>query len=123
MLDFAYCSGMTQRRRYSFREYLNPRVLTMTVLGFSSGLPFLLVGNTFGFWLRDEGTSLKAIGFLSWVGIAAAAITQTLLSGPAQLGYGQIFWVCGAVAALAGVFVAWSRPRAMPEMLARWWTR
>ncbi|MDE2265375.1 MAG: MFS transporter [Alphaproteobacteria bacterium] len=42
----------------------------MLALGFSSGLPFLLVGNTFGYWLRDEGTSLAAIGFLSWVGIA-----------------------------------------------------
>ncbi len=61
---------MTTRRRYSFREYLSPRVLTMTVLGFSSGLPFVLVGNTFGYWLRDEGTNLAAIGFLSWVGLA-----------------------------------------------------
>src|SRR5882724_6202044 len=58
------------RRRYQFRDYLNRRVLTMLALGFSSGLPFLLVGNTFGFWLSDEGTTLKAIGFLSWVGIA-----------------------------------------------------
>ena len=40
-----------------FRDYLNRRVLTMLALGFSSGLPFLLVGNTFGYWLRDEGTS------------------------------------------------------------------
>jgi MFS transporter, PAT family, beta-lactamase induction signal transducer AmpG len=60
---------MIQRRNYSFREYLSPRVLTMLALGFSSGLPFLLVGNTFGFWLRDEGTTLKAIGFISWVGL------------------------------------------------------
>jgi PAT family beta-lactamase induction signal transducer AmpG len=58
------------RKRYTFRDYLSPRVLTMLALGFSSGLPFLLVGNTFGFWLSDEGTTLKAIGFLSWVGIA-----------------------------------------------------
>jgi MFS transporter, PAT family, beta-lactamase induction signal transducer AmpG len=57
-------------RRYSFREYLTPKVLTMAALGFSSGLPFLLVGNTFGFWLRDDGTSLAAIGFISWVGLA-----------------------------------------------------
>jgi len=42
----------------------------MLLLGFSSGLPFFLVGNTFGFWLRDEHTSLTAIGFLSWVGLA-----------------------------------------------------
>lgn len=42
----------------------------MLALGFSSGLPFLLSGNTLGYWLRDEGTTLKAIGFLSWVGLA-----------------------------------------------------
>jgi len=70
---------------------------------------------------QTKGAVQGAASWLSWVGIAAAAITQTLLSGPAQLSYGQIFWVCGAVAALAGAFVAWSRPRAMPEMLARWW--
>lgn len=58
------------RRRYTFRDYLNPRVLTMLALGFSSGLPFNLVGNTLGYWLRDEQTTLKAIGFISWVGIA-----------------------------------------------------
>src|SRR5436309_3361925 len=52
------------------RVYFRPRVLTMLLLGFSSGLPFLLTGNTLGYWLRDEGTSLTAIGFLSWVGIA-----------------------------------------------------
>ena len=28
------------------------------------------MGNTFGFWLADEGTSLTAIGFISWVGLA-----------------------------------------------------
>jgi len=52
------------------RVYFRPRVLSMLLLGFSSGLPFLLTGNTLGYWLRDEGTSLTAIGFLSWVGIA-----------------------------------------------------
>ena len=51
-------------------DYLRPKTLAMLLLGFSSGLPFLLVGNTFGYWLRDEHTSLTAIGFLSWVGIA-----------------------------------------------------
>ena len=52
------------------RVYLQPRAFTMLLLGFSSGLPFFLTSNTLGFWLRDEGTSLTAIGFLSWVGIA-----------------------------------------------------
>ena len=56
--------------KHSFQDYLRPKTLAMLALGFSSGLPFLLVGNTFGYWLRDEGTSLTAIGFLSWVGLA-----------------------------------------------------
>src|SRR6266700_7040858 len=47
-----------------------PKVAVMLMLGFSSGLPFLLTGNTLGYWLRDQGTALTAIGFLSWVGLA-----------------------------------------------------
>jgi MFS transporter, PAT family, beta-lactamase induction signal transducer AmpG len=47
-----------------------PKVAVMLMLGFSSGLPFLLVGNTLGYWLRDGGISLTTIGFLSWVGLA-----------------------------------------------------
>jgi PAT family beta-lactamase induction signal transducer AmpG len=42
----------------------------MLMLGFSSGLPFFLSGNTLGYWLRDAGTTLATIGFLSWVGLA-----------------------------------------------------
>src|ERR1700757_3935591 len=65
--------GTTNWRRphkHRIADYLRPKTLAMLLLGFSSGLPFLLVGNTFGYWLRDEHTSLTAIGFLSWVGIA-----------------------------------------------------
>jgi MFS transporter, PAT family, beta-lactamase induction signal transducer AmpG len=46
------------------------KVAVMLMLGFSSGLPFFLTGNTLGYWMRDEGTTLTAIGFLSWVGLA-----------------------------------------------------
>ena len=64
----------TPRRKRTALEVLGelrqPKVAVMLALGFSSGLPFLLTGNTFGYWLRDEGTSLKAIGFISWVGLA-----------------------------------------------------
>ncbi len=52
------------------RVYLHPRVLAMAFLGFSAGLPLLLVGGTFTAWLRDVGVELAAIGFLSWVGVA-----------------------------------------------------
>lgn len=53
-------------------ELRRPKVATMLALGFSSGLPFLLTGNTLGYWLRDEGVTLTAIGLLSWVGFAYA---------------------------------------------------
>jgi len=39
-----------------------PKVAVMLMLGFSSGLPFLLTGNTLGYWLRDEGTTLGQSG-------------------------------------------------------------
>ena len=53
-----------------FRSLGKPKVAVMLALGFSSGLPFMLTAATLGYWLRDEGTSLKAIGFISWVGLA-----------------------------------------------------
>ena len=56
--------------KHRMADYLRPKTLAMLLLGFSSGLPFYLVGNTLGYWLREEHTSLTAIGFLSWVGIA-----------------------------------------------------
>ncbi len=52
------------------RALRQPKVGVMLALGFASGLPFLLTQNTLGYWLRDEGTSLKVIGFISWVGLA-----------------------------------------------------
>jgi MFS transporter, PAT family, beta-lactamase induction signal transducer AmpG len=59
-----------RRKRDVIASLGQPKVAVMLALGFSSGLPFLLSGNTLGYWLRDEGTTLKAIGFLSWVGLA-----------------------------------------------------
>ncbi|MGZ3304883.1 MAG: AmpG family muropeptide MFS transporter [Asticcacaulis sp.] len=38
-------------------------------LGFSAGLPFLLVGATLGMWLRKEGASLTLIGIFSGVSL------------------------------------------------------
>ncbi|MCU1385550.1 MAG: ampG3 [Acidobacteria bacterium] len=58
------------RRRGVFSSLGQPKVAVMLMLGFSSGLPFFLSGNTLGYWLRDAGTTLAAIGFLSWVGLA-----------------------------------------------------
>ena len=58
------------QKRNVIASLRQPKVAVMLALGFSSGLPFFLTGNTLGYWLRDEGTALSAIGFLSWVGLA-----------------------------------------------------
>jgi PAT family beta-lactamase induction signal transducer AmpG len=42
----------------------------MLVLGFSSGMPFMLVGGTMSYWMRDLGASHAFIGYASGVGLA-----------------------------------------------------
>ena len=42
----------------------------MLTLGFSAGLPLLLVLGTLSFWLREAGVNRSTIGYLSWVGLA-----------------------------------------------------
>jgi PAT family beta-lactamase induction signal transducer AmpG len=42
----------------------------MLLLGFSAGLPLLLVFGTLSFWLREAGIERSTIGFLSWVALA-----------------------------------------------------
>lgn len=54
----------------AFRIYTHPRVLGMLSLGFSAGLPLLLILGTLSFWLREAGIDRSTIGHLSWVGLA-----------------------------------------------------
>ena len=56
--------------RDSLAIYLHPRPLTLLFLGFSSGLPLLLVFGTLSFWLREAGIDRSTIGFVSWVALA-----------------------------------------------------
>ncbi len=54
----------------SFAVYRNPRVLAMLFLGFSAGLPILLVFGTLSAWLNSEAVDKTTIGFVSWVALA-----------------------------------------------------
>ncbi len=54
--------------RGSFLVYTQPKVLSMIALGFSAGLPYLLIFSTLSAWLRDEGIERSVIGFFSWIG-------------------------------------------------------
>ena len=49
--------------------YARGPVAAMLFLGFSAGLPFLLVFSTLSAWLAEHGVSRSAIGFFSWVGL------------------------------------------------------
>ncbi|WP_439608168.1 AmpG family muropeptide MFS transporter [Hydrogenophaga sp.] len=56
----------------TLRVYLEPASLRMFALGFSAGLPLLLVLGTLSFRLREAGLDRTTIGYLSWVGLAYA---------------------------------------------------
>src|SRR5689334_23396659 len=56
--------------RDALKVYLEPATLRMLALGFSAGLPLLLVLGTLSFRLREAGVDRSTIGFLSWVGLA-----------------------------------------------------
>jgi MFS transporter, PAT family, beta-lactamase induction signal transducer AmpG len=56
----------------TLKVYLETPTLRMLTLGFSAGLPLLLVLGTLSFWLREAGIDRATIGYLSWVGLAYA---------------------------------------------------
>lgn len=59
--------------------YLEFRVFLILLLGFSSGLPLLLVYGTLSAWLHDEGVSLTVIG---WFSVASSAYALKFLWAP-----------------------------------------
>jgi len=63
--------SVAEKRDWSttLATYTHRRVVSFLFLGFSAGLPFLLVFSTLSAWLREFGISRTAIGFISWIGI------------------------------------------------------
>jgi hypothetical protein len=54
--------------REAWAVYLQPRVLIVLLLGFSSGLPLALSGSTLLVWMRESGVDLGTIGLFALVG-------------------------------------------------------
>ena len=46
---------------------MNKKIFGILLLGFASGLPYMLVFSTLSAWLRDVGISLTEIGFFAWL--------------------------------------------------------
>ena len=55
------------RERSWLYLYSDRRMLLLAFLGFSSGLPLLLIASTLSLWLKDAQVSLTAIGLFAWV--------------------------------------------------------
>ena len=92
--------------------YTNPRVIAMTFLGFSGGLPFLLVFSTLTAWLTEGNVSRSTIGFFAWIGITYSTkvlwapvvdsipipfLTKTLGQRRSWMLIGQMGIACGLV--------------------------
>jgi PAT family beta-lactamase induction signal transducer AmpG len=81
--------------RLGWAVYRRPAVWRMLLLGFSAGLPFMLVFSTLTAWLRTEEVSRTAIGFFAWVGVTYsikvlwAPIIDRIALGPLTRWLGQ----------------------------------
>ncbi len=46
------------------------KLTLILLMGFSSGLPLLLIGGTFKLWMARESVDIKTIGFFTWVSLS-----------------------------------------------------
>lgn len=65
-------TGFIQRTLDALSVYYHKRVLILLLLGFSAGLPLMLVFSTLSFWLREAGVDRTSIGYFSWIALAYA---------------------------------------------------
>src|SRR6056300_1774275 len=56
--------------KVSLLIYKDIRVLRLLILGFSSGLPILLIFSTLSLWLKSAGIDRSTITLFSWAGLA-----------------------------------------------------
>ena len=93
--------------------FLQRRVLVMLALGFSAGLPNLLIFDTLSAWLRDGGVSLAVIGFFSLATLAYSAkfiwaplVDRTHIPGLTHwLGHRRSWMLVAQIAVMAGLWL------------------
>ena len=59
----------SQSWRHSLQSFGHPRVITMLFLGFSAGLPLLLIFSSLSLWLREAGVERATVTFFSWAAL------------------------------------------------------
>ena len=55
--------------RETFLSFIHPRVITMLFLGFSAGLPYMLIFSSLSLWLGEAGVSRDVITYFSWAAL------------------------------------------------------
>jgi PAT family beta-lactamase induction signal transducer AmpG len=61
--------GEKRSWRETLMTWTHPRVITMLFLGFSAGIPILLIFSTLSVWLREAGVGRSAVTFFSWAAL------------------------------------------------------
>lgn len=61
---------MTEKAKLGWRDLADLRVALMLALGFSAGLPLLMVFGTLSVRLREAGVPVTTIGLFSWLALA-----------------------------------------------------
>lgn len=56
--------------RHAGRAFFDRRVISMLFLGFSAGIPLLLIFSSLSLWLREAGIERNAVTFFSWAALA-----------------------------------------------------
>jgi len=64
-------SEATAKRSWSeaIAAFFHPRVLTMLFLGFSAGVPILLIFSSLSLWLVEAGVKKSAVTYFSWAAL------------------------------------------------------
>ncbi|MDX1329718.1 MAG: AmpG family muropeptide MFS transporter, partial [Burkholderiaceae bacterium] len=62
-------SSVNKQSAGGFGVLLHPRVITMLFLGFSAGIPILLIFSSLSLWLGEAGVERKAVTFFSWAAL------------------------------------------------------
>jgi len=105
------------------RSIFSGKMLAVLVLGFSSGLPLLLVGGALKLWMRDEKVDLTIIGLFSLVGLPYALkfLWAPLMDRyvPPFLGRRRGWILISQVALVLGIAaLAFTRPETSPLAVA-----
>jgi len=53
----------------TIKSFTHPRVITMLFLGFSAGIPILLIFSSLSLWLGEAGVEKSAVTFFSWAAL------------------------------------------------------